>query len=653
MIRRYFYIFSATLFILITPVTGVKANIDEDRLEELARHTNSPPDGFNYQAVLRDVNGEILANSSVTMRFTLSNSNDDVWIETHSLTSNEFGVVSLIIGDGTNIGGTANSFAEIDWSADISVKVEADTGDGFVDLGTSSLQSVPYAEYAANGLTSTQAASLDAIDLNAEENVQADWNVSDNTADAFILNKPAIPSDINELSDEDGLLSDISGDLTVNSLAIEGAFSLPTTDGSNAQFLAALGNGTTVWADPLFMTDNIANDAITADKIADGVIPSFAGDGNYSFVGVRSGNYAYADHSFIGGGRYHVADGSYSAVVGGESNYAMANYSFVGGGKSNMAYSIYSTVSGGNGNQANSSFSTVSGGRTNNASGSRATIGGGQNNTASGSFSTLSGGAGNTTTGESSTIGGGQNNSTPGIFSTVGGGFENIASGNFSLVPGGRGLQTSSYSAVVLGINNSTTGGTSYSFVAADPLLVVGNGTVGGIKSDALVMLKNGNTDINGTFVANSLGVDGAFTLPTADGTNGQVLTTNGNGSVTWGDISGNNPTVVRNATNIGVLSIPDNTAVYISSLPAGSGIVRITMPTSNTAGDKIILSMNTTDPSLTRSLIFETTTATIVGHAANTVTCALNNANPTMELIYDGATWLAINGNFNFPDPN
>jgi len=235
MIRRYFYIFSASLFILFTSTTGVKANFEDHRLEALARLTNSPPDGFNYQAVLRDSNNDPLANTAVTMRFTLSNTTDNVWIEEHTVTTNAFGLVTLVIGQGTMTGGTAGSFADIDWSVQISVQVEADSGDGFVDLGTSPLQSVPYAKYAGNGLTSaqateitantakvglttTQADKLDAVDLDAEQNVQADWSVTDNTSDAFIQNQPLIPTDISDLTDAGGLLDGSTFDGSFNSL---------------------------------------------------------------------------------------------------------------------------------------------------------------------------------------------------------------------------------------------------------------------------------------------------------------------------------------------------------------------------------------------------------------------------------------------------
>ena len=48
-----------------------------------------------------------------------------------------------------------------------------------------------------------------------------------------------------------------------------------------------------------------------------------------------------------------------------------------------------------------------------------------------------------------------------------------------------------------------------------------------------MVVLKSGNTWING-----ALTIDSAFTFPTVDGLNGEVLTTDGAGSVSWQSLS-------------------------------------------------------------------------------------------------------------------
>ena len=69
-----------------------------------------------------------------------------------------------------------------------------------------------------NNFTNSDKNKLDGIESGAEVNVQSDWNVSDNTSDAYIRNKPTIPSG-NQLvpaatsADEDKVLTvDENGD---------------------------------------------------------------------------------------------------------------------------------------------------------------------------------------------------------------------------------------------------------------------------------------------------------------------------------------------------------------------------------------------------------------------------------------------------------
>ena len=71
--------------------------------------------------------------------------------------------------------------------------------------------------------------------------------------------------------------------------------------------------------------------------------------------------------------------------------------------------------------------------------------------------------------------------------------------------------------------------------VATDRLFVIGNG-IASSASDALVMLKNGNTTLNGTLTidGDNQGSGAAYTLPAQDGTANQVMTTDGSGNVSW-----------------------------------------------------------------------------------------------------------------------
>jgi uncharacterized protein (TIGR02145 family) len=107
------------------------------------------PQSFNYQAVVRDASGNIIANTQVGMRINIiqgSILDTAVCKEEFTPTTNDFGLVTLAIG---SINTT--DFVAIDWSAGpYFVKVELDPAGGtsYVEMGTSQLLSVPYALHA-------------------------------------------------------------------------------------------------------------------------------------------------------------------------------------------------------------------------------------------------------------------------------------------------------------------------------------------------------------------------------------------------------------------------------------------------------------------------------------------------------------------------
>jgi hypothetical protein len=109
------------------------------------------PQAFKYQAVARNITGELLANKNVTFRISIiqsSVSGPMLYSELHSKTTNGYGLVDLEIGNGSSPSG---SFTGINWGASTYfVKVEMDPAGGiaFQPMGTSQLLSVPYALYA-------------------------------------------------------------------------------------------------------------------------------------------------------------------------------------------------------------------------------------------------------------------------------------------------------------------------------------------------------------------------------------------------------------------------------------------------------------------------------------------------------------------------
>ena len=66
------------------------------------------PQAFKYQAVVRNTSGEIIAGQLVSLRVSIlqdSINGTTAYSETHSITTNQFGMIVLEIGIGTVVTG--------------------------------------------------------------------------------------------------------------------------------------------------------------------------------------------------------------------------------------------------------------------------------------------------------------------------------------------------------------------------------------------------------------------------------------------------------------------------------------------------------------------------------------------------------------------
>lgn len=112
------------------------------------------PLSFNYQGVARDNTGNPIASKSVCLRLSIldnSATGSSLFTETHSVTTNQFGLFTLAIGGGSSVNGT---FSAVSWSSSNTrwLKVEMDDkcAGNYNVMGTSQFLSVPYAMYALN-----------------------------------------------------------------------------------------------------------------------------------------------------------------------------------------------------------------------------------------------------------------------------------------------------------------------------------------------------------------------------------------------------------------------------------------------------------------------------------------------------------------------
>ena len=114
----------------------------------------STPEGVNYQAVVRDGSGNVLTNTTLTVRVGIydgpSSTGTLLYEETHNVTSSAYGTINFVIGQGTV---NAGDFTTIDWlNVDAYAKVDVDPGSGYVNISETKLQSVPYALAAKKSL---------------------------------------------------------------------------------------------------------------------------------------------------------------------------------------------------------------------------------------------------------------------------------------------------------------------------------------------------------------------------------------------------------------------------------------------------------------------------------------------------------------------
>ena len=138
------------------------------------------PQGFNYQATVRNASGDLVVNQNVSFSFNViqgSQAADPTYSEDHTLLTDDLGQVSLVIGQGSP---TTGVFSEIDWSiGNYYLAIELDTGNGFEPMGTSQLLSVPYAMYSNSSGSLPQ--GMEQGDILIWDATLAAWTVSNNS----------------------------------------------------------------------------------------------------------------------------------------------------------------------------------------------------------------------------------------------------------------------------------------------------------------------------------------------------------------------------------------------------------------------------------------------------------------------------------------
>jgi len=108
------------------------------------------PQAFNYQAIVRTNVGNVIPNQLVGVKINIRQGSINgtiVYSERDTATTNQFGLITLAIGQGAVLTG---SFASINWATGSyynEVMLDVTGGTNYVGMGTTQLLSVPYAIY--------------------------------------------------------------------------------------------------------------------------------------------------------------------------------------------------------------------------------------------------------------------------------------------------------------------------------------------------------------------------------------------------------------------------------------------------------------------------------------------------------------------------
>lgn len=120
----------------------------------------SQSSGITYQAVLYNPSGEILpgnnnanavlSNKDICLRFSITDAQTSLeYQETQKVKTDEFGMVNLLIGSGSQVGGYATNFSAIVWnSSSKKLQVEIDvtgTCANFIEVSKQDFSAVPFA----------------------------------------------------------------------------------------------------------------------------------------------------------------------------------------------------------------------------------------------------------------------------------------------------------------------------------------------------------------------------------------------------------------------------------------------------------------------------------------------------------------------------
>lgn len=208
------------------------------------------PEKINYQAIIRDVQGVVVANQNVSIKIEILESTPSgtvVYEESHSVVTNDYGLVNLKIGTGSV---TSGVFSTISWGANpyfLKISVDPSGATNYTLVGVSELVSVPYALHAktvemnddadADPTNEIQTATLSGSDITLSN---GGGTFSINDADADPANEIQTINQTGNLA----TLSNGGGTINLNDADADATNELQTLSQSGANITLSNGGGT-------------------------------------------------------------------------------------------------------------------------------------------------------------------------------------------------------------------------------------------------------------------------------------------------------------------------------------------------------------------------------------------------------------------------
>jgi len=543
------------------------------------------PQAINYQGILRNSSGQAIPNKQVKIRVSVStnlvvDNTSSVYTEEISAKTNEFGIYNVAIGKGKATKGTFNS---ISWGTNkywVLIELDENLTNKFEFAGSMELASVPYALYAekAKNVDNPVPGPAGPQGLQGLQGIKGEkGDKGDTGASGPIgLTGPAGAAGATGPQGLQGIKGD-KGDtgatgaqgpigLTgpAGTTGAQGPIGLTGLAGATGPqgpigLTGQAGSNATIVMGAISVTSNangatISSGVLTlnpADAINGGIITN----GTQTITGPKT----FVNDIKINGLTVGLGGGNKSNNTAMGSDALKLNS--IGGNNVAVGMNSLSSNTTGN-NNTGIGFSTL---KSNTTASSNTAVG-------FNSLNTNSTGSNNASLGDQS-LG---NNSTGNSNSAIG------ASSNFNNTTGSNNTALGYHTLFnnTSGSNNTAVGANAdVSTNNLSNATAIGNGAI--VNANNTIQLGNNavtNVKTNGTITA------GTITYPNIDGTAGQVLSTTGNGTLTWANANTNNilgnsfdwhiPDGLQKTTNVEITIAPNTrrqtTTITPYNIPSG-----------------------------------------------------------------------------------